>query len=333
MANPLRIGVLTAGGDCPGLNACIRAIVRSTISLGGEVCGIPRGYAGLLAGETMPLDSRAVGGVIHLGGTLLRTARCAEMVAPGGVDRAAEALDRLSLTGLVVVGGNGGLRGAWELAQRARTPVVGVPKTIDNDVGGTDLAIGFDSGVNTAMQAVDRIRDTARSHDRIFLIEVMGRDAGHLAAAVGVAAGAEVTLVPEIATTTAAVSTALQRAQALGKLSCIVVVAEGWGQGAQSLAADLIRETGYEIRVAILGHVQRGGPPTALDRVLASQLGARAVDALHAGERTVLVAIGSGGLVTIDLATAWRVRPALRADLFALSRRLAGVWPPAEDGP
>jgi len=295
------------------------------------VWGIPRGYAGLLAGDAMPLDSRAVGNVIHLGGTLLRTARCAEMVAAGGVERAAQALDRLGLTGLVAVGGNGGLRGAWELAQRARTPVVGVPKTIDNDVGGTDVAIGFDSGVNTAMQAIDRIRDTARSHDRIFLIEVMGRDAGHLAATVGVAVGAEVTLVPEVATTTTEVASALQRAQALGKLSCLVVVAEGWSHGAQTLAAELIRDTGYDIRVVILGHVQRGGPPTASDRMLASQFGARAVDALVAGERTVLTAMRSGEVITADLAAAWQVRPALRSDLFALSRRLAGVWPPTNE--
>jgi 6-phosphofructokinase 1 len=161
----------------------------------------------------------------------------------------------------------------------------------------------------------------------------MGRDAGHLAVAVGVAAGAEVTLVPEVATTTAEVSNALQRAQALGKLSCIVVVAEGWGQGAQVLAADLIRDTGYDIRVAILGHVQRGGPPTALDRVLASQFGARAVDVLNAGERAALIATRGGDLVTTDLAAAWQVRPALRSDLFTLSRRLAGVWPPTEEGP
>lgn len=326
MPSPLTLGVLTAGGDCPGLNACIRAVVRKASGSGCRVVGVPQGYKGLLNGETVALDSRSVGNVMHLGGTMLRTARCQEMREPHGLQRAVDELDRLELDGLVVIAGNGGLRGAWELAQRARTPIVGVPKTIDNDVGGTDVAIGFDTGVNTAMQAIDKIRDTARSHDRVFLVEVMGRDAGYLATAVGVAAGAEVTLVPEIPTTPHEVADALRRAAALGKLSSIVVVAEGWGQGAQSLADFLVEATGYDIRVVVLGHVQRGGPPTAVDRILASQFGARAVDLLLDHGRTKMVGMHGHTIVTTDLQHAWEQPPPFRHDLFALSRQLAGVW-------
>ena len=320
------IGVLTAGGDCPGLNACIRAVVRKAVAGGHRVVGIPRGYAGLIAGETVELDHRAVSGIIHLGGTMLRTARCAEMRDEKGLEEAVRRLDGYGLDGLVVIGGNGGLRGAWELSQRARTAIVGVPKTIDNDIGGTDVAIGFDSAVNTAMQAIDKIRDTARSHDRVFVVEVMGRDVGHLATAVGLVAGAEVTLIPEDSTTPADVAEALHCAAAIKKLSCILVVAEGWGEGAQALTTHLTNTTDFDVRVAVLGHIQRGGPPTAADRTLASVLGARAVDELLGGARGKMVGVRALEPVTVDLEDAWTRQPAHREDLFTLSRELCGLW-------
>jgi 6-phosphofructokinase 1 len=320
------IGVMTSGGDCPGLNACIRAAVRSTIAEGGSVVGIPHGYRGLLAGEVLPLDARAVGGIIHLGGTMLRTARLPKLKEPAVLDQAAAQLNRLGLDGLIVIGGDGSLRGAWELSQRARTPVVGVPKTIDNDVGGTDYAIGFDTAVNTAVQAIDKIRDTAVSHERIFVVEVMGRERGYLAAAVGLASGAEVVLVPEAPVTIVQVAEALQRGAVKGKQSSIIVVAEGWADGAASLAARLTQQCGYEVRVAVLGHIQRGGAPTAFDRILASQFGQHAVAALQAGERSQMVGWRQGHLVRHDLATAWKEAPPFPHEWLQLTHCLAEIW-------
>ncbi len=322
----LAIGIMTAGGDCPGLNACIRAVVRSAIADGGRVVGIPCGYRGLLAGDTLSLDARSVGGIIHLGGTMLRTARFPEFREPTVVKQAAQRLDGLALDGLIVLGGNGSLRGAWELSQQARTPVVGVPNTIDNDIGGTDYAIGFDTAVNTAVQAVDKIRDTAVSHERVFAVEVMGRERGYLAAAVGLASGVEVVLVPEAPLTVPQIAQALQRGAAQGKRSSIIVVAEGYEGGAQPLAKELAQQTGYEVRVAVLGYIQRGGPPTAFDRILASQFGEQAVAALQDGAKAQMIGWQHGRFVRHELTAAWREAPPFPHDWLKLAHRLAGIW-------
>lgn len=317
---------MTAGGDCPGLNACIRTVVRTAIASGGGVVGIQEGYRGLLAGSTLELDARSVAGIIHQGGTILRTARCPEMHSAEGLARAAKALDGLRLSGIVIIGGNGSLRGAWEIAQHATTPIVGVPKTIDNDVGGTEYAIGFDTATNTAMEAVDKIRDTAVSLERVFVVEVMGRSRGYLAAAVGLACGAEVVLVPEVPMSAAQVAEALARGAARGKKSSIIVVAEGWNGGGAGLAAELGRLTGYEVRLAVLGYIQRGGAPTAFDRILASRLGETAVDALTAGARTQMVGWVRGKPRLVDLASSWKESPVFEPELLRLAHRVAGIW-------
>ncbi len=320
-----RIGVVTSGGDCPGLNAAIRAIVRSAIALGWSVTGIRHGYEGLLHGEVVPLDAAAVSGIINRGGTLLRTARSAEVETPEGMKRAAVALDQLGLAGLLVLGGNGSLRGAWELGKLARTPIVGIPKSIDNDVGGTDYAIGFDTAVNTVLEAIDRIRDTATSHDRLFLVEVMGRKNGYLALAAGLAAGAEEVLVPEVPTDLDAVCHRLEEGKRRGKRSSIIVVAEGDDAGGAFTIAEAIakRVSGYEIRVSVLGHQQRGGAPTAFDRLLASRLGAAAVNVLKSGQRSQMVGLIHDEIVVSDLERAWREMPRFRPELVTLASVLA----------
>ncbi len=320
-----RIGVLTSGGDCPGLNAAIRAIVRSAIALGWSVTGIRHGYEGLLRGEVVPLDAAAVSGIINRGGTMLHTARSSEFETSEGMKRAAAALDQLGLAGLLVLGGNGSLRGAWELSKLARTPIVGIPKSIDNDVGGTDCAIGFDTAVNTVLEAIDRIRDTATSHDRLFLVEVMGRKNGYLALAAGLAAGAEEVLVPEVPTDLDAVCRRLEEGKRRGKRSSIIVVAEGDDAGGAFAIAEAIakRVSGYEIRVSVLGHQQRGGAPTAFDRLLASRLGAAAVNVLKGGQRGKMIGLIHDEVVVSDLERAWREMPRFRPELVTLASVLA----------
>ncbi len=319
-----RIGLVTSGGDCPGLNAAIRAVVRSAIALGWSVIGVRHGYDGLLRSETAPLDAAAVSGIVNRGGTILHTARSAEFETPAGVRRAGAVLDRLGLSGLIVLGGNGSLRGAWELSRTSQTPIIGIPKSIDNDVGGTDYAIGFDTAVNTALEAIDRIRDTATSHDRLFLVEVMGRKSGYVALAAGLAGGAEEVLVPEVPTDLGAICRRLEEGKRRGKRSSIIVVAEGDDAGgAFALAESIGRRTGYETRVSVIGHQQRGGAPTAFDRILASRLGAAAVAALRDGQRTKMVGLIHDEVTISDLERAWREAPPFRSELLALASVLA----------
>lgn len=321
-----RIGVLTSGGDCPGLNACLRAIVRTAGRTGSTMLGIRRGWQGLLDGDTVPLDDRRVSGILHLGGTILQTARCPALATARGVTQAARALDALGLGGLIVLGGNGSLKAAWELSRRAHTPILGIPKSIDNDVGGTEVALGFDTAVNTALQAVDKIRDTATSHNRLFLVEVMGRASGHLALYVGLAAGAEEILIPETPTDVAAICRRLAAGRHRGKASSIFVIAEGDDAGgAFALAARLRRAARGEVvetRVSVLGHQQRGGSPTAADRVLAARLGRAAVLALRRGARGQMVGVRGGQVVVSDLAAAWREPPVLNRELVDVAREL-----------
>ncbi|MFZ5916263.1 MAG: 6-phosphofructokinase [Chloroflexota bacterium] len=288
-----RIGVLTSGGDGPGLNPCIRAVTRTALSLGQQVSGIRRGFAGLMDGEILDLDARSVGGILGQGGTFLGTARALEFKTPKGQREALRNLHQAGIEGLVVIGGNGSLTGALAL-HRLDFPVVGVPATIDNDVGGTDIAIGVDTTLNTILDAIDKIKDTASSHQRAFLIEVMGRDCGYLALMSGIAGGAEAVLIPEVETPLEDLAQKMLDAYIRGKSHCIVIVAEGYKPGTQAVVKYLGErkdELGFDVRVTVLGHVQRGGRPTAFDRLLATRLGSAAARALHEGQSGVTIGL------------------------------------------
>ncbi|MCG0239325.1 MAG: 6-phosphofructokinase [Firmicutes bacterium] len=287
-----RIGVLTSGGDAPGMNAAIRAVVRRGLSLGLEVYGIRRGFAGLIAGDFVPLSVRDVGDIIHRGGTILRTARSERFMTPEGQQEALEQIRAAGLSGLVVIGGDGSFRGAKVLTD-AGVPCVGIPGTIDNDIAGTDATIGFDTAVNTVVQAMNAIRDTATSHERIFVLEVMGRHSGWIALAAGLAGGAESILIPEVPFSLDEVCKRLRESREKGKRHSIILVAEGVGSGF-AIAEAIKERTGFETRVTVLGHIQRGGPPTAQDRILASRLGAKAVELLAEGRGGVVVGIING---------------------------------------
>ncbi len=285
-----KIAVLTSGGDAPGMNACVRSVVRCAIAREMEVVGIRRGYSGLLEGDILPLGPRSVAHILERGGTFLDSSRCEEMKTPEGMQKAINRLHKEEIEGLVAIGGDGTFRGATILSQESGIKVVGVPGTIDNDVFGTDYTIGFDTAVNTAVEAIDKIRDTAESHNRLFFIEVMGRNRGFIALAVGIAGGADEILIPELDTDLQLLADSLMKHFKAGKDSSLVVVAEGDTHGGAQAVADKVGLLlGMEHRVVALGHVQRGGSPTANDRILASELGAAAV--------TALVGRGSGCMV------------------------------------
>ncbi|WP_240030552.1 ATP-dependent 6-phosphofructokinase, partial [Thermus scotoductus] len=269
-----RIGVFTSGGDAPGMNAAIRAVVRQAYALGLEVIGIRRGYAGMILGEMVPLGVRDVANILQRGGTVLLTARSQEFLTEEGRAKAAEKLKAAGIEGLVAIGGDGTFRGAMRLLEEHKVPVVGVPGTIDNDLYGTDYTIGFDTAVNTALEAIDRIRDTAASHERVFFIEVMGRSSGFIALDVGLAGGAEVIAVPEAPLDPRAIAEGLLESQRRGKSSSIVVVAEGaYPGGAAGLLAAIQEHVRVEARVTVLGHIQRGGGATATGPIRANRRG------------------------------------------------------------
>ena len=317
-----RIGLMTSGGDAPGMNAAIRAVVRHALGRSLEVVGIRRGYAGLLVGELLPLTRAGVANIIQRGGTILGTSRSPEFYQPGGRARAAAVLRGAGIEALIVVGGEGTLHGATLLAAEHGVTVAGVPGTIDNDVYGTDFTIGFDTAVNTALEAIDRIRDTAASHERLFLVEVMGRTCGEIALGVGVAGGAEDVLIPEQPTDLDTLGAELKRSWQRGKRSSIIVVAESGKEGHVFTVAERVRAlTGLEPRVCVFGHIQRGGTPTARDRVLASRLGAAAVDILLDGGGT-MAGEACNAVVRVPLRDTWEKRRALAADLLALVRDL-----------
>ncbi|GIW33644.1 6-phosphofructokinase [Meiothermus sp.] len=285
-----RIAVFTSGGDAPGMNAAIRAVVRSGVAHGLEVIGIRSGYQGMIEGDFVPMGPRDVANTLQRGGTILLTARSKEFMTPEGRSKAAENLKKAGIDGVIAIGGNGTYAGAAKLQAEHHIPVVGAPGTIDNDLYGTDYTIGFDTAVNTALDAIDRIRDTAASHSRVFFIEVMGRHAGFIALEVGIAGGAEVVVIPEIPTDAQACAEVINKSAEKGKRSSIVVVAEGgYEGGAEQLARDVRQYSGFEGRVTVLGHIQRGGSPTAKDRVLASRLGAACVEALLSGASGVAI--------------------------------------------
>ncbi|MBE6781230.1 MAG: 6-phosphofructokinase [Ruminococcaceae bacterium] len=277
-----RIAVLTSGGDAPGMNAAIRAVVRAGIAMGLEVMGIRRGYSGLIDGDIVNLDARSVSDIIHRGGTMLYTARCPEFKTQEGINKAVETCKRFGIEGIVVVGGDGSFRGARDLSLKG-IPCVGVPGTIDNDISSTEYTIGFDTAMNTAMEMVDKLRDTAQSHERCSVVEVMGRHAGYLALHTGIACGAVSVLVPEVEfDLDKDVIEKIREIKKTGKKHFIVIVAEGVG-GVEKIAEHIEQATGIESRATILGHVQRGGSPTVRDRVMASQFGYHAVELLNKG--------------------------------------------------
>jgi len=319
-----RIGVLTSGGDAPGMNACIRAIVRCGVRHKLEVIGIRRGYAGLLEGEFVKLGPRSVANIIHRGGTFLETARCEEMKTAGGVKKTVQALYQEGIDGLITIGGDGTFRGATALAEAGEIKVIGIPGTIDNDVYGTDYAIGFDTAINTALDAIDKIRDTAGSLQRPFFIEVMGKDRGFIALDVGIAGGAEDILIPEIETKIEELCLNMSRNFKRGKKSSIVIVAEGDDAGGVFRVAQQVwQRLRLEYRICVLGHIQRGGSPTARDRILASKLGAAAVDALLSGKSGYMVGELKGEIVLTPLNETWEKRKELDTSLLQLVKILA----------
>ena len=320
-----RIGVLTSGGDAPGMNAAIRAVVRTGLEQGTEVFGIQRGYRGLIAGDFTPLGARDVGGIIQRGGTMLGSARSAEFRTPEGRAQALEQLDRQGIEGLVIIGGNGTQTGSEALAGLG-FPVVGVASTIDNDLYGSDITIGVDTALNIALEAIDRLKVTASSHHRAFVVEVMGRDCGYPALMAGIAGGAEAITIPEVEADPEAIAEEIRRAYERGKPHALVVAAEGARYNAQRLAdyfRDQHERLGFELRVTILGHVQRGGAPTFFDRMLASRLGAAAVERLVAGEHGVLVGLIKSEIAATPLEVVVTSKKPLDVKLLELARVLA----------
>lgn len=312
-----RIGVLTSGGDAPGMNAAIRAVVRTAIYKGMSVVGINRGYNGLLNHDVYDMDLRSVSSIIQRGGTKLFSARCVEFKEEAGVLRGVEACKELGIEGLVVIGGDGSYRGAGDLSAHG-IPCIGIPGTIDNDISSTDFTIGYDTAMNTVMELVDKIRDTSHSHDRCSIVEVMGRGAGYIAVNTGVACGAVEILCPEREYNLDAIIDKMQASRKIGKQNFIIIVAEGIGHS-EELAKTIQERTGIESRATILGHVQRGGSPTVRDRVLASQMGNYAVNLLEQGIGNRVVGIRGTKLVDYDIQEALKMTKPFEDDLYNLT--------------
>jgi 6-phosphofructokinase 1 len=298
-----RIGVLSSGGDSPGMNAAIRAVVRTGLHHGLEVFGIMRGYSGMVEDDIIRMESRSVANIIQRGGTILKTARCKEFFGYEGRKKAYENLKKRGIDGLVILGGDGSFRGAQIFSNEFDIPCIGLPGTIDKDIAGTDFTIGFDTAVNTAVEAIDKIRDTADAHDRLFVIEVMGRDAGYIALHSGIATGAENILIPERKTVMIDILSSLEEKEKRKKLVNLIVVAEGDEFGGATEVARIIKEKmpNQEVRVCILGHIQRGGSPSCMDRLIASRMGYHAVESLVEGRHNVFVGIVNNKMHYIPL--------------------------------
>ena len=298
------VGVLTSGGDAPGMNAAIRAVTRAAIFEGWKVWGIYRGYEGLINDDVKEFTTESVSGIIFEGGTILRTSRSKDFMTPEGRAKAYQTLKKHKIDALIVIGGNGSLSGAQELTSEYDIPVIGLPGTIDNDLYGTDNTIGYDTALNTIVECVDKIHDTANSHNRIFFIEVMGRDAGFLAMNSAIAAGAEAAIIPESSTNIDQLAAYIERGIRKSKRSSIVIVSEADG-GAMHYAERMHNEyPQFDVRVSILGYVQRGGRPSALDRILASRMGVAAIEALKEGQRNVMIGVINDKMVNIPIAQA-----------------------------
>ncbi len=296
-----RIGILTSGGDSPGMNAAIRATVRTAVTDGMKVTGIKQGYAGLLDKDFIELEYNSVGGVMERGGTMLRSSRCEEFMTSDGRRKAGDILKERGIETLVVIGGEGSLTGANLLMQETGVNVIGIPGTIDNDIAETDMCVGVDTCLNTCIDNIQRLKDTASSHERAFIVEVMGRNSGYVAAASGLATGAEAVIVPEIPVNYDKLSERIWSERKRGKINCIIVVAEG-AASAYTVARHFEHKIGYETRITILGHIQRGGSPTAFDRVLASRMGYEAVKAIEDNEGGVMIALRAGKTARVKLA-------------------------------
>ena len=325
MANINCIGVLTSGGDAPGMNAAIRAVTRTALYNGMQVKGIMRGYRGLVYDEIVPFRSESVSNIVQQGGTILKTARCQEFTTVDGRKIAAEALRREGIDALVVIGGDGSLTGARIFAQEHNIPIVGLPGTIDNDLYGTDLTIGYDTALNTIMDAVDKIRDTASSHERLFIIEVMGRECGYLALNGAIACGAEAAIIPEMMHEHDQLADFISAGFRKTKNSSLVLVTEGEKTGGAMALAERVKTEfpQYDVRVSILGHVQRGGSPSASDRILASRMGAAAIDALLDDQRNVMIGIENDKITYVPFSKAIKKNKLLQEDLVRILKMLS----------
>lgn len=318
------IGVFTSGGDAPGMNAAIRAVVRLALNQGYGVTGIVGGYPGLLQSEFQNLTPSSMANIIQRGGTMLKTGRSPEFHQADVRARAIANAKKAGIDAFVCIGGDGSFTGAHLLWKEHQFPIIGVPATIDNDIAGSDLTIGFDTAVNIALDAIDRIRDTAASHDRLFIVEVMGRDSGFIAVDVGVAGGAEEIFIPESPATIDQALERIRRGMARGKKSSILVAAEGHKPGrAYDLAEAIRKKSGFDAKVCILGHIQRGGSPTAADRILASRLGAHAVEALRRGECDAMVGIQNGQVVTVPFDKVIGFKKKVTSEYVDLARSLS----------
>lgn len=321
-----RIAVFTSGGDAPGMNACIRAVVRGSVYHGIDVFGIRRGYNGMINGDIFQMTSHSVSNIVQRGGTILKSARSKDFMTPEGRFKAHEQLQKFGIEGLVAIGGNGTFTGATIFYDEFGIPTVGAPGTIDNDLFGTDYTIGFDTAVNTALEAIDKIRDTADSHDRIFLIEVMGRDSGYIAIQSGIAGGAELVMVPEVLTPLPEIVETLRAGWSRQKSSSIIIVAEGDEEGKAKEVAEQIRQqldNDIDMRVTTLGHIQRGGIPTAYDRILGSRLGLGALEGLMAGEKNVMAGVVNNELVYTPFRDTIRLPKPINEDLLRMVKILS----------
>jgi len=316
-----RIGVLTSGGDAPGMNAAIRAVVRKAIYHDVEAVGIYYGFQGLIDGNMEPLGVGSVGDIIHRGGTFLYSARSKNFMTDDGQERVIEQLKSNKIDGLVVIGGDGSLRGAEDISRHG-FPTIGVPATIDNDIGGMDFTIGFDTALNTVIEAIDKIRDTATSHERTYVIEVMGRNAGDIALYTGLAGGAESIIIPEKENDFAEVIHRVKQSKLRGKKHSIIVLAEGVGDG-KEYAEKIQTATGYETRASVLGYIQRGGSPTVRDRVLASRLGAKAADLLIEGKEGKIVGLINNQLMAQNMSHILAIKNNINEEMFQLSKELS----------
>jgi len=324
MTNVKKIAVLTSGGDAPGMNACVRAVVRTAIYDGIEVFGIYGGYEGLINGEIMPLNRRSVSNIIQKGGTFLKTSRSEAFIHKAGRKKAAETLKEWKIDGLIVIGGDGSFHGAHALYEEHNVQIVGLPGTIDNDIWGTDLTIGYDTAVATALDSIDKIRDTAASHDRLFIVEVMGRHAGFIALEVGICGGAEEILVPEVHLSLDDLGNMVKTWSAAGKTSSLIVIAEGEELGNAHEIAEKLRQQYHTLcHVCVLGHTQRGGSPSATDRLLASRLGYHAVKALEEGKTDIMVGWANNNATFIPLPETWEKKKPLDEELMKIYRILS----------
>ncbi|MFO3725647.1 6-phosphofructokinase [Butyricimonas muris] len=319
------IGVLTSGGDAPGMNAAIRAVTRTAIYYGFSVKGIKHGYRGLVTNDIIDLKSQSVSNIIQQGGTMLKTARCKEFMTPEGRKQAYDNMQATGIDALVVIGGDGSIAGAQDLANEYNVPIVALPGTIDNDLSGTDATIGYDTALNTIMEAVDRLRDTATSHERLFFVEVMGHTAGYLALNGAIASGAEAAIIPEMETEVDQLAELINNGFRKSKNSAIVLVAENPQTGGALGLAERVKKEfpQYDARVTILGHLQRGGSPTSLDRILASRLGESAVKALMEGQRNVMIGVRNSQIVYVPFSKAIKHDKGINRDYVELVRMLS----------